>query len=453
EFLNENIAIEQINFKNSLLVYKDEAVYHKDNITVKTKDLNGSFDLTHLPEIKFEMRAIQAPDEAILALSGFFFVGKIEYSLDFHLQNADITHFQYYLQAAEQFNISKGKFDLELNLSHSPEWDSDVLFWQGDATFYEANAQPYFLKEMPFQQISGSINFSKPEIIISNLTGLHYDHIIQLEGQVQTAPETSYNLKIEGKHLEASLLKDDISLFTSENYDFTLEGEIDLWGNINGLTDAFSFQGKINSSEIIIEETPFSTISGNFTLNNKGLIINDLKSQDSNGSILIDGNINWDQDLPSYQFIIKTSDLSLHHSLFKQFSALQDFSGNMESQFQIESQIPDSAKSSLSGIFSINKIKKGDFALPDPLKGNMEVIIDLSDNRFSIEKCELQSGGSSGSVKGDIRFEEMANFTLDFNYQIPDLTTYGPAFQKDLKIAGNLALQGKAKGNILQPEI
>ncbi len=453
EFLNENIAIEQINFKNSLLIYNDESVYHKDYITVEARDLNGSFDLTHLPEIKFEMRAIQAPDEAILALSGFFFVGKIEYSLDFNLQNADLTHFQYYLEAAEQFNISQGKFNLDLNLSHSSEWDSDDILWQGEATFYEANAQPYFLKEMSFQQISGSVNFSKPEIIISNLTGLHYDHTIQLEGLIQTAPETSYNLKIEGKHLEAPLLKDDISLFTGKNYDFTLEGEVDLWGNINGLADTFSFQGKINSSEIIIEETSFSTISGNFTLNNKWLIINDLKSQDSNGSILIDGNINWDQDLSSYQFIVKTFDLSLRHSLFKHFLALQDFSGNMESQFQIESQIPDSAKSNLSGIFSINKIKKGDFALPDPLKGSIEAIIDLSDNMFSIEKCELQSSGSSGSVKGDIRFEEMVNFTFDFNYQIPNLTAYSPAFQKDPKIAGYLALQGKAKGNILQPEI
>ena len=125
----------------------------------------------------------------------------------------------------------------------------------------------------------------------------------------------------------------------------------------------------------------------------------------------------------------------------------------MESQFQIENRIPDSTKSNLSGTFSINKVKKGGFALSDPLKGSIEAIIDLSDNMFSIEKCELQSGGSSGSVKGDIRFEEMVNFTFDFNYQIPNLAAYSPAFQKDPKIAGYLALQGKAKGNILQPEI
>ena len=278
--------------------------------------------MTHLPEIKFEMRAIQVPDEAILALSGFFLLVKSNILWICKTLTSPIFSI-----TSKQLNslISVRKFNLDLNLSHSSEWDSDDILWQGRATFYEANAQPYFLKEMPFQQISGSVNFSKPEIIISNLTGLHYDHTIQLEGLVQTVPETSYNLKIEGKHLEASLLKDDISLFTGKNYDFTLEGEVDLWGNINGLADTFSFQGKINSSEIIIEENSFSTISGNFYLNNGGLTISELKSRDSNGSILIDGNINWNQDLSSYQFIVKTFDLSLRHSLFKHFLALQDF--------------------------------------------------------------------------------------------------------------------------------
>ena len=453
--LQENITIAKINFKNSYIVYNDESVYHysEDYLTTKAKNINGSFDLTHLPEIKFDINGIQDPDEALLSLSGFFFVDKIEYSLDFHLQNADITHFQYYLEAAELFNISNGKFDLKLNLSFSSEGDSDVPFWQGETTFYQANARPLFLKEIPFQQIDGSARFSKPEITLSSVTGLYHERIIRLEGLVLTEPEVYYDLNIEGLELNAALLKEDISLFTDEDYGFILEGEVGLSGNISGLPDSFYFKGEVNSAEIKIENTPFTNISGDFVLNNNGLTISELESGDSNGSILINGELSWAQDIPSYQFIVKTSSLSLRHSLLKQFSALQDFSGNIESQFQIESRGEGISNTELNGTFSIKDMRRGDTALPAPLAGNLRATIDFTDNIISIEELNLFSGEGNGSLQGDIRFEELISFMLDFKYQIPDLAIYSNLLQPELQISGNMALQGKAAGDVRKPEI
>ena len=453
--LQENITIARINFKNSYIVYNDESVYHysEDYLTTKAKDINGSFDLTHLPEIKFDINGIQDPDEALLSLSGFFFVDKIEYSLDFHLQNADITHFQYYLEAAELFNISNGKFDLKLNLSFSSEGDSDVPFWQGETTFCQTNVRPHFLKEIPFQQIDGSARFSKPEITLSSVSGLYHERIIRLEGLVLTEPEVYYDLNVEGLGLNAALLKEDLSLFTDEDYGFILEGEAGLSGNISGLPDGFCFKGEVNSAEIKIENTPFINISGGFILNNNGLTISELESRDSNGSILINGGFSWAQGIPSYQFIVKTSSLSLRHSLLKQFSALRDFSGNIESQFQIESPREGISNTELSGDFSITDMRRGDTSLPAPLAGNLRATIDFADNVLSIEELKLFSGEGNGDLQGDIRFEKLISFMLDFKYQIPDLAIYSNLLQPELQISGNMALEGRAAGNVHKPEI
>jgi S1-C subfamily serine protease len=220
-----------------------------------------------------------------------------------------------------------------------------------------------------------------------------------------------------------------------------------------GLSDGFYFKGEVNSAEIKIENTPFANISGGFVLNNNGLTISELESRDPNGSILINGELSWAEDIPSYQFIVKTSNLSLHHSLLKQFSALQGFSGNIESRFQIESPREGISNTELNGTFSIKNMGRGDISLPAPLAGNLRATIDFTDNTLSIEELKLFSGEGNGNLQGDIRFEELVSFMLNFKYQIPDLTIYSNLLQPESKISGNMALEGKATGNVHKPEI
>jgi hypothetical protein len=455
EYLQENIIIQQINFQNSYLVYQDELVFHydQDALITKAKDVQGYFDLTHLPKVEFDFEGIQDSDRAFLSLSGLFFINKKEYSLDFNLQNADITHFQYYFEAAEEFNTTQGKFDLVINLSFSPEWETNESFWQGKATFSQASAKPIFLNQIPFQQINGDVVFTKPEITISGLSGLYHDSVVQLEGEILTEPEIYFDLNIEGEQVNASLLRDDVSLFVGECNDFALQGEVNLSGNINGLLDDFYINGAVNASEIIIEKIPFPNISGNFSLNSERLIINTLESRDSNSSISIDGHLDWSDEIPSYQFAIKTLNLSLRHSLFQQFPFLAEFSGNIDSSLQMDSQRQDNSVSNLTGDFKINNMRMGDFSLPDSLEGSIKSTMNLSDKLLSIEQCELESSESNGSLKGELRFEELINFILDFEYQIPDLAIYSNFFEPEAKIAGSITFHGQGKGSIQQPEI
>ncbi|HOR43032.1 MAG TPA: DUF748 domain-containing protein, partial [Atribacterota bacterium] len=310
-FLNENIKIERVSFKNSSLVYHDEIVYHYelDALTTKAKNVSGYFDFSTWPETTFALQGRDDRDDALLSFSGFFFTQKREYSLDFHLRNADLTHFKYYLEAAEQLNVSRGKFDLDLNLSISPESVNNELDWQGKAVFYEGDAQPFFLNEIPFRKINGEVNFIKPEITLSGLNGLYEERPFQLEGLLLTQPELYFDLNITTGPVNAALLKDDLSLFMGEYKDFSIQGEVDLSVNVQGFPGAFDIQGTVTTPEMMVENLTLPNITAHFLLKQEELIINSLKSESSEGSVSVAGKLDWTGDSPFYHFEIETSRL------------------------------------------------------------------------------------------------------------------------------------------------
>lgn len=456
EAFEGKIAIEQVSFRDSFLSYHDESIYHynQEQLTTLVRDINGFFNLTSLPEIKFDLKGVQNPDKSLLSISGSLFVNKIDYSLDFYLQNADITHFQYYIEGAEQFNINQGRFDLKLNLSFSEEWQTDEIFWQGEAIIHKTDARPIFLKQIPLKEIDGSVSFVKPELKIKRLTGLYHDQAFTLEGQALTKPEIYYDLNLEGKQIDVSLLKEDILLFViDEDIDIAIEGKIDLSGNINGLSDYYYFNGSMASSEIKIGDNLLPNISGDFSINNNELIISNLGSTESDSKISINGGLSWSDDIPSYQFAVETSNLSFKHSLLQQFSFLESISGSIYSKLKIESEKDDCSKFDLIGSFTISDMGRDNIYLPYPLKGNLSATVSLSDNLLSLNRCELQSGGNNGFLEGSFKFEELISFILDFELQASELEEYGILFGPDLKMTGNVGLTGKLKGDSEQSEI
>ena len=284
-----------------------------------------------------------------------------EYSLDFHLQNADITHFQYYLEAAKSFNVTGGKFDLDLNLSFSPEWDSDELLWQGKAVFHQASAEPHFLKEIPLLGINGEANFNNPEITLSEMTGLYQGSPFRLEGLVLTKPVLYYDLNITGTQVEVSLLRDDILLLVGVDNESNLQGKVDLSGNIKGLTDSFNIQGTIDSSGIALENIPFPNLTGSFLLSQEELIIDSLQSKSTEGLILVEGKLNWSSDVPLCHLDIKTSGLSFRNIISRQFPSLAEFSGIIDSNFHLENRKWDNENNNtfgLTGKFAINNLEE-----------------------------------------------------------------------------------------------
>lgn len=457
-YLGKNIKIEQISFQNSFLEYRDELIYHYPQavLTTKAKNVRANFNLNYWPKVVFDSEGIQDKDGALLSLGGFFVMNEREYSLDFHLQNADITHFQYYLEAAEPFNVTGGKFDLDLNLSFSPEWDSGELLWQGKTIFHQATAKPHFLKEISLLGINGEANFNNPEITLSEMTGFYQGSPFRLEGLVLTKPALYYDLNITGTQVEASLLRDDIILLAGGDNESNLRGKVDLSGNIKGLADSFNIQGTVNSSEIALENIPLPNLTGSFLLSQEELIIDSLQSKSTEGSILVEGKLNWSSDVPLYHLDIKTSGLSFQNVIFRQFPSLAEFSGIIDSNFQLENRKWDNGNNNtfdLTGKFAINNLGKKEFAFPEQVKGELSASLNLADASLLLEQCDLISGKNNGFLKGEFQLAEPASFKLDGLVQIPDLTIFSNTFEPETKIAGSASLQGRARGTRENPII
>ncbi len=452
--IQQNLIIHHIHFQDSQLVFQDELVYNYnlDYLTTRAKNINGYFDLSQLPKIIFDFQGIREIDNSLLSLKGQFLVNQPEYSLDFHLENADITHFQYYLEVAEQFEVSKGEFDLDLNISFSPEFDSVEPFWQGNASFRQVDIKPHFLQQIPFYQIRGTAQFVKPEITVSELQVFYLDRPVQLRGLVLTEPEVYFNLDIESEAVDAYYLKNDLALFIPDYTDFSLQGKLDLTVNLKGSPEDFQIEGKIFSSDIFVEDIPFQKSDLSFSLQHERLIIHSLNAYDSGSSLTINGQIDWSEDIPFYWFALKTKNLSLQHALFNQLSFFEDSKGNIDGDFQIESQKQDSSIISIEGQLTVNSIKIKEASLPEPLQGNIKAILNLPGTRLSIEECELESGQNNGFLNGEIHFDELIHFSMDFGFQVPELTELANSLGIEMQPAGRAEIEGIFYGTLEEPE-
>jgi len=455
EEIEQNLIIRRINFKDSYLVYHDELVYNYDldYLTTRAKNIDGYFDLSQLPKIGFEFQGIQEKDNALLALQGEFSIDQPEYSLDFHLENADITHFQYYLEVAELFKVSQGKFNIDFNLRHNSDSPPSEIDWKGEATFQQTDLNPQFLQEIPFRQMSGSMQFVNPEITISEMTGLYGDKNVQLKGSVLTFPEVYFDFDIKSDELNAAYLKEDISLFLPDYNDFSLEGELAFSGNVKGQPENFQIEGKAFSSEIIFENIPFQETDCSFLLRQNELIIESLETHELESYLSANGKIDWSEDVPFYQFSLETENLSLQHSLFNQLTFLEGSSGTINSNLQIESQKQDISIVSIVGPFSVNSIEIEGLSLLDPLQGNITSTMDFSDQRLSIQRCELESGQNQGFIKGEVNFDELVQFRMDFGFQLPELTELANSMGLEIQPVGRADIEGTFYGNSKQPEI
>ncbi len=454
EKIQQNIIIQRIYFQNSNLIFHDELIYNynQEYLTTRARDINGYFDLSQLPKIAFDFQGKQEQDNTLLALQGQLLINQPEYSLDFHLENADITHFQYYLEVAEQFEVSQGQFDLDLNVSFSPELHPTEIFWKGNATLQQVDAKPHFLHQIPFNQISGSVKFTKPEISVAEITGLYHDRNVHLRGLVLVEPKVYFNLDIESERVNLSYLKDDTSLFIPDYTDFSLQGEVDLTINIEGHPEDFQIDGEASSPEITIEDTPFQKNTCSFLLHQDELIIHSLESYDPRSSLIISGLFDWSGDVPFYQFSLKTEDFSLQHPLFSQLSFLENSSGNIDSYFQIQSQEQDSSMLDIEGNFMANSIKMKDISLSEPLQGKIKAVLNFPGTLLSIEECELESGQNHGSIDGEINLDEFVHFTMDFGLQLPELTEFVISLGLEMQIAGRADIEGSFYGTLEQAE-
>jgi len=446
----QNFVIQRINFQNSNLIYHDELVYnYKQNyLTTRVKNIDGYFDLSQLPEIVFDFQGVQKKDNALLSLQGQLSINHLEYSLDFHLENADVTHFQYYLDAADQFNILKGKFNLDLNLSFSPEFDSAEIQWKGSANFQQVDVKPQFLNQIAFHKLNGSLRFSKPEIIITKTNGLYYDKNVFLDGIVLVEPEIYFDLNIESENVDVIQLKNDLDLFLPNYTDFSLQGELDMDGIIKGNPEYFQIDIKASSSEIEIENISFKEINLFLSLQHEKLIIHTFESSDSESIFSLKGEVDWSDGSPLYNIFLKTENFDMQHSLFDKLSLPEDLAGNIDSNLEIKNNNQENSDFNIEGLFTINSLKAREFSLTEQLNGNLKAVLNNQDMVLYIEQCQFESNQDNGFLNGEISFDEFIGFNLDFNLQIPDLKEVANSFDSEIQPAGIASIEGTIQGNI-----
>lgn len=455
EQLQENIFINRIHFRDSYLVYHDELIYNydQDYLTTRAKNIEGYFDLSQLPNIEFDFQGLQEGNETFLGIRGQLSVQQPVYSLDFHLENADISHFQYYLEVAEQFNVIQGKFDIDFNLTRLPDSEPSEVNWKGRAAFREASLKPQFLSEIPFHKVNGSVQFVKPEITISGMTGLYNNENVQLKGYVLTEPEVYFDLDIESDRVDAAYLKSDVSLFLPDYDDFSLAGEIDISGNVKGYPEAFQIEARGYSPEIYFENIPFKKVDCSFLLDQNELIIKSLKMNDPEASLLANGNITWSEDSFFYQFLLQTNNFPIEHPLFNQLNILKGYRGSIDSNFQLENREQTLSIMNINGNFSLHSIATEDSMLIDKLQGNIISSIDFSKELLSIQKCDLEYRQNQGTVKGDISLAERMQLDLGFGFQFSSISELLVSTGLEIDLAGTGDVEGTIQGNSQQPEL
>ncbi|MBN2395168.1 MAG: DUF748 domain-containing protein, partial [Candidatus Atribacteria bacterium] len=447
ERIQQNFSIHQIHFQNSKLTFQDKMIYHYslEYLTTKAKNINGYFDFSSLPKIVLDFQGKQENDLASLALSGSFLINQPEYSLDFKFRNAEITHFQYYLEASEEFQISQGKFDLDLWIGSSPKSNPVEIFWQGKATFQQANAKPQFLKQVPFDDISGSVQFTKPEITITEMNGLYDGKTAGLKGFVLTEPKISFDLDIEGEKIDSTQLKNDIGLFIPNYTKFSLQGELDLSGKVKGDLEKFQIEGKISSQEIVFEGLSLQKSDCSFLLNDQALTIHSFNSYDQECLLSLNGQIDWPEGIPYYNLTVQTKDLNMQHPLLKQTPFFGGISGNINSRFQIESQKQNLSVLDIGGQFTLNSTRIKELALLEPIQGTMTAEYNFPNKILKIKQGELKSGQKEGFIKGEVRLNDPTQLTIDFGCSMLELnelvTLLG--LETEIQLSGKTDIQGK----------
>ncbi|GAI74480.1 unnamed protein product, partial [marine sediment metagenome] len=199
---NLSIIVKRVNFQNGNLDYIDYQTTKENSLLTKAKSLNGYFYLENLPKIEFDCSGLREEDNAPLALKGYLFMDRPDYSLDFDFKDADIAHFQYYLSEAKPFNLKKGLFDLDLHMTNKSDANQGKIVRYGKISIKDVDLFPKYLGGIEIKQTEGSVTFDSEKITIEKITALYKNSPFILKGNLNYANEFNYNIMVKSDDFE-----------------------------------------------------------------------------------------------------------------------------------------------------------------------------------------------------------------------------------------------------------
>ncbi|MBE3129036.1 MAG: DUF748 domain-containing protein, partial [Actinobacteria bacterium] len=448
EMIKNNFTFNKIYFKDSSLLFQDDFVYQDERLPTGVKNLNGFFNLNNLPEVEFEFNGLIEEDSSPIALQGNLFIDQPRYSLSFQLKNADMMHFQHYINGLELLNLEKGRFDLQLVLNSDPTLEPAKISWQGEASFQGVDLRPDSLNKIFLENTHGLIQFQESEIQINTLQGFFHNQPFNLQGELSLKEIVNFNLDLRTNDFPLAVLKEELEGYISET-GLLLQGDISLDVNLKGNLNDFQVKGKLNSLLLNIDGWQLQNPNLLFSFKEEQLMIESLETQWEDTKITMDGIIDWKKSSPVYKFFAQVKGLDLENSAFKKITFLDSFSGSLSGNFIIEGTLLANSPINLTGQLTAQEVKLLQNTLKEPITAQLEMKI-INSSSFELDKLALSYLHNQFNLYGKLDSKNQLDF--QFNSDNISLEDFSFLFNlNELRGIGNIT--GKIQGSVSQPQI
>jgi len=448
EMIKNNFTFNKIYFKDSSLLFQDDFVYQNERLSTEVKNLNGFFNLNNLPEVEFEFNGLIEEDSSPIALQGYLFIDQPLYSLSCQLENADMMHFQHYINGLERLNLEKGQFDLQLVLNSDPTLEPAKISWQGEASFQEVNLRPDSLNRIFLENTHGLIQFQESEIQINTLQGFFHNQPFNLQGELSLKEIVNFNLDLRTNDFPLTVLREELEGYISET-SLLLQGDISLDLNLKGNLNDFQVKGKLNSLLLDIDGWQLQNPNLLFSFKEEQLIIESLETQWEDTKITMDGIIDWKKPSPVYKFFAQVKGLDLDNSAFKKITFLDSFSGSLSGNFIIEGTLLANSPINLTGQLTAQKVKLLQNTLKEPITAQLGMKI-INSSSFELDKFALSYLHNQFNLSGKLDSKNQ----LDFQFNSDNISLEDFSFLFNLnELRGIVNITGKIQGTTSQPQI
>ncbi|MDD5014852.1 MAG: DUF748 domain-containing protein, partial [Atribacterota bacterium] len=448
EMIKNNFTFNKIYFKDSHLLFQDDFVCQTKRLSTGVKNLNGFFNLNNLPKVEFEFNGLIEEDSSPIAIQGYLSIEQPLYSLSCQLENADMMHFQHYIDGLELLNLEKGRFDLKLDLNSDSTLEPAKISWQGEASFQGVNLRLDSLNKIFLENTHGLIQFQESEIQIDTLQGLFHNQPFYLNGTLSFQEIVNFDLDLRANDFSLAVLREELEGYISAT-DLLLEGDISLDVNLIGNLNNFRAKGKFNSLLLNIGGWQLQNPNLLFSFQEEQLTIESLETQWEDTKIKIEGIIDWEKPVPIYKFFAKVDGLDLENPAFRKITFLDSFSGSLSGNFTIEGTFLTNSPINLTGQLTAQEVKLLKNTLQEPLTARLEMkIIDSSS--FELNKFTLSYLHNQFNLYG--KWDSKNQLDFQFNSDYISLEDFSFLFNLN-ELRGICNIAGKIQGTVSQPQI
>ena len=431
---NFAVSLKRVNFQDGNLDYIDFQTTKENGLLTKVESLNGYFYLGNLPKVEFDCSGLKKEDNAPLAIKGYFFADRADYSLDFTFKDADVTHFQYYFAETKPFNLKKGLFDLNIHLANDSDNSEGETIWYGQASARDVNLFPDFLDGIELNQAEGSATFDSEETIIEKITAHYKNSPFTLTGNLAYIDVFNYNMKVKSNDFNLSDLEEGLKEYISLSQEFQAKGKSSLSFEVSGSEENFQVQGELLTEQGEIQGYDFSHLRTEFNYDQDGFYFKNMKAEVGEGVLEGTGKIILKDELSEYDILFNLAQFDVESDFLKSLHLDYLKKGLLSGKLGIRGIIAQGEKMNLSaeakvkneaGILSLNA--EGTIAENNYLNLKINASgINLEELGEILNYQEIKgvagfTGQLSGlldnlKIKGEIEAEEGQISKLPFDY-------------------------------------